>query len=96
MVNFIHECVGCTDIGLPCMGHSCTQGRMELRCDWCDSHVDKLYVYDEDELCEDCLLGSLERKEATEEEDACYLVNEEWLIDTDALGEFERIDFWTI
>ena len=96
MVNFIHECVGCTDIGLPCMGHSCTQGRMELRCDWCEEEVDKLYIVDDDEVCGDCLLASLEQDEQEDWGEVMYLVNGEWLVDVDALGEFKRIDFWTI
>lgn len=92
MVNYIRECVGCTDIGLPCMGHICNQGHYEFICDWCNNKVDTLYEYDDDEICEDCLLGDLEQKV----EYGCeiiYLVNEEWLIDTDALGEFKKIDF---
>lgn len=96
MVNFIHECVGCRSMGFPCMGHSCKQGHIEFICDWCDQEADGLYKFDGDEVCEDCLLKSLEKREATEEEDETFLVNGEWLIDTEALGEFEHIDLWTL
>lgn len=96
MIRFIEECVGCRDMGLPCIYPSCHQGYTECICDWCNEEVDALYRYDGDEICEDCLLSDLEMTEEDEDYEVTYLVNGKWLIGTDALGEFERIDFWTI
>lgn len=93
MVRFIKECVGCTDIGLPCMGYGCTQGYMEIKCDWCDCDADELYKYYGDEICRDCLLGDLDKQEETEEYEETFFVNGQWLVDVDALGEFEKIEF---
>lgn len=51
------ECVGCTSLGLPCMGLGCPNRNVtRLYCDKCDEEVDVLYEYEGQELCEECLL----------------------------------------
>ena len=91
MVRFIHECVGCSSMGFPCMGHSCTQGYMEVICDWCDEEVDQLYVLDGDEVCEDCLLATLDQDEEEDWDEVLYNVDGEWLDRIDALWKFKRV-----
>lgn len=93
MMRFIEECVGCRDMGLPCIYPSCHQGYVERICDWCDCEVDTLYDLDGDEVCADCLLGSLEKREETDEYETLYHVGDEWLVDTDALGEFNEVEY---
>lgn len=97
MVRFIKDCVGCTDIGLPCMGQGCTQGYMEMTCDCCGRDADILYLVDSivngGEYCKDCALETLEKMEEDEENDEAYLVDGEWLVDVDALDSFEKIEF---
>ena len=54
------ECVGCTDIGLYCIGNSCrNRNIVRYYCDKCDGE-DKLYYYDGLELCAECLLNCFE------------------------------------
>lgn len=65
----------------------------EWYCDCCGDRVKEgeLYECDGDQLCRDCLLNSLEKKEATEEYEELYRVGDEWLLDCDAVWEFERV-----
>lgn len=50
------DCVGCRDIGLPCMGSSCPNRLAEhYYCDDCGGEADILYDVDGDEICGDCL-----------------------------------------
>lgn len=53
------ECVGCTSVGLHCLGASC-QNRNIVRfyCDRCGCE-EKLYHYEGEELCVDCILEEL-------------------------------------
>ena len=62
MIRYENECVGCTGLGLPCMGDSCPN-RMVPRfyCDRCKEEVDDLYDFDGEELCGECVLKSLEK-----------------------------------
>lgn len=54
------ECVGCTNIGLYCIGSSCPNRNVpHYYCDRCGNE-DKLYCYDGEELCEECLLKEFE------------------------------------
>ncbi len=92
MRKFIHECVGCSSMGFPCMGRTCKQGYIEKICDWCKYEVDELYKYDGDEICSDCLLSELEMTEEDDDYEVTYLVNGEWLTESDALFEFEKVD----
>ena len=57
MVRYEDDCVGCNEQGLPCRSSSCVLRNVKhLYCDRCKSDVDKLYLYDDMEVCEDCLL----------------------------------------
>ena len=60
MITYEDECVGCpTELG--CMGSACPNRNVpHLYCDKCDEEVEKLYKYDGEEICEDCLLAELE------------------------------------
>lgn len=59
MVKYENDCVGCKDIGLPCFGDSCSNRNVKhLYCDKCGSESDRLYVFDNSQICTDCLLES--------------------------------------
>lgn len=58
MIKTSDECVDC---GLPCLGYLCPNRHIRhLICDKCGDEVDKLYILDGEELCEDCLLEQFE------------------------------------
>lgn len=60
------ECVGCTSMGLPCMGSSCTFKHVtRFYCDKCKEEFEpeKLYQYGAEEVCEQCILKDFERIE---------------------------------
>lgn len=60
-VRFENECVDC---GLPCMGDSCPNRHVKrYYCDKCGEEVEKLYYFDGEELCLDCIEESLEEVE---------------------------------
>lgn len=51
-----NECVGCKDLGLYCLGYSCpNRNVVRFYCDRCGEET-KLYHYDSEEICEECLL----------------------------------------
>ena len=60
MITYEDECVGCpTEMG--CMGSACPYRNVpHLYCDKCEEEVEKLYKYDGDEICEECLLKEFE------------------------------------
>lgn len=60
MKRIENECVGCPpEIG--CLGKSCEYiNVIRLYCDECEYEADILYRYDDEELCQDCLLGRFE------------------------------------
>ena len=58
MERTFNECVGCTDLGLPCIGNYCRNRNVtRFFCDKCDEEISAggIYDYDGQELCEDCL-----------------------------------------
>ena len=57
MIKYENECVGCPQGCIHC-GRDKTQ---HLYCDRCGEDSEELYVFDGEELCEDCLKNSLER-----------------------------------
>lgn len=57
MIKYENECVGCPQGCIHC-GRDKTQ---HLYCDKCGADCEELYVFDGEELCEDCLKNSLER-----------------------------------
>lgn len=64
MVKIENCCVGCTDIGLPCMGSTCPNRRVAVYyCDKCGEELgDDIYEVDDKHYCEGCLLNKF-RKE---------------------------------
>lgn len=63
MKRIENECVDC---GLPCLGDSCPNRNVtRYYCDHCGSE-EKLYHYDNNELCEECLLKQFEVVEGTD------------------------------
>ena len=60
------ECVGCTDMGLYCIGSSCPNRNVaRFYCDGCGDET-TLYDYNGKELCQDCLLKNFEVIEGSE------------------------------
>lgn len=60
MVRLEDECVGCPP-EKGCLGSCCPHRNiMHLYCDDCGYDVEKLYKYDDEELCEECLLKRFE------------------------------------
>lgn len=61
MIKYENDCVGCRDSGMPCRGISCRNRSVKrLYCDECGEESDRLYIYDNEQLCRDCLLGMFE------------------------------------
>lgn len=57
MLSYENDCVDC---GLPCLHSSCRYWRVpHFYCDKCGDETDKLYEYDGQELCEECVLSVL-------------------------------------
>lgn len=65
MIRYENECVGCPrEIG--CLGGSCpNRNVVHYYCDHCGCE-DKLYHYDNGEICEECLLKQFEVVEGTD------------------------------
>lgn len=60
MVRLEDECVGCPP-EKGCLGSCCpNRNIMHLYCDDCGYDVERLYKYDDEELCEECLLKRFE------------------------------------
>lgn len=63
MIRYENECVSC---GLPCLGSSCpNRNVVHYYCDYCGNE-DRLYHYDNLEVCEECLLKQFEVVEGTD------------------------------
>lgn len=61
MIKYENECVGCPP-EMGCMGDSCPNRDVQhLYCDRCGEDCEELFIFDGEELCEDCLKNSLER-----------------------------------
>lgn len=66
MEKIENECVGCVDIGLHCLGDSCpNRNVLHFYCDRC-GWEEKLYYYDGEELCANCLLKEFDVVEGSE------------------------------
>lgn len=53
----------CVDCGLPCLGSSCPyRNVVHFYCDKCGQETD-LYHFEDEELCIDCIVESLEKVE---------------------------------
>ena len=59
-VCYENECVSCPkEIG--CLGQMCPRRKVKkLYCDECQDESDKLYIFGNEELCEECLLKRFE------------------------------------
>ena len=52
-----NDCCGCATESYPCRGDSCSyRHSVHLYCDKCKRDVEKIYEYEDYDLCEDCLL----------------------------------------
>lgn len=72
MMCIENECVGCSSLGLPCLGSGCpNRNVVRFYCDNCGTEIDPGFLRDEPEeydgqhYCEDCLveLGYIEEDE---------------------------------
>ena len=57
MIKYENDCVGCPQGCVHC-GRDKTQ---HIYCDRCGADCEELYVFDGEELCEDCLKDNFER-----------------------------------
>lgn len=61
MIKYEDECVGCSSLGLPCLGTSCINRNVpHWYCDECGDE-DELYEFEGQELCINCIAGKLEK-----------------------------------
>ena len=61
MVIYENECCDCAVPGYPCLGNSCPNRHVKhYYCDDCRDDVEKLYRFDGEELCLDCVEKRLE------------------------------------
>lgn len=61
------ECVGCTSVGLYCLGNACpNRNVVRFYCDRCGDET-VLYKYDDEELCQECLLEKFDIVEGSDE-----------------------------
>lgn len=68
MVKIENDCCDCAAGGYPCRGSACPLRRARhLYCDRCHDEVDVLYDFAGYQLCGDCVLESLEKVEADDE-----------------------------
>lgn len=59
--RYENQCCNCSVPAYPCIGNSCQNRHVKiLECDKCHDEVDKLYIFDGMELCEECLLKEFE------------------------------------
>lgn len=57
MIKYEDECVGCRGSGMQCRGISCRNRCVKrLYCDECGEDSDRLYIYDGQQICQECLL----------------------------------------
>lgn len=60
MTRYENECCDCVVLAYPCMGNSCPNRNVpHFYCDECDRER-KLYHFDNEELCIDCIEKRLE------------------------------------
>lgn len=62
MTKYENECCGCATPGYPCRGSECRMRHVpHYYCDKCHEEADQLYILDDEELCEYCVIESLEK-----------------------------------
>lgn len=63
MEKTVNECVGCRDLGKPCLGSACpNRNILKFFCDRCGIEMTDIYDVDGEELCEDCLKEMFKRE----------------------------------
>lgn len=61
MVTYENECCDCAVPGYPCLGDSCPNRHVKhYYCDECGEDVEKIYRFEGEELCLDCIEKRLE------------------------------------
>ena len=63
MLRPVDECVGCSGMGMPCMGSRCPNRNVpHWFCDKCDDEFEPeaLYDYNDEMLCAECLLNQFD------------------------------------
>jgi hypothetical protein len=81
MIKYENECVGCTTIGLHCIGPSCRNRNVpHFYCDRCKNEA-KLFHYDGDELCAKCIIKDI----STETDEYEY-------DESDVAAEYARVE----
>lgn len=56
MIKYENQCVGCTDVGLYCMGVGCPNRKVAVYyCDQCGAELYDVFMVDGEHLCESCL-----------------------------------------
>ena len=64
MITYEDECCGCATPVYPCMGSACPNRNVPyLYCDKCNEEVDDLYEWDDEQVCIDCIVKSLNKVE---------------------------------
>lgn len=69
MREVVDECVGCTSMGLPCIGSGCSNRNItHYYCDRCKEEFEpeELYQYENEEVCSECILKDFEKIESEE------------------------------
>lgn len=62
MVKFENECMDCDAPGYPCIGKSCPNRNVaHFYCDSCKYEVEELHVFDDKEMCVECIIDRLPR-----------------------------------
>lgn len=62
MISYEDRCVGCTSMGLHCLGDGCPNMNIKiLTCDRCGEQTDEAWEVDGEHLCEDCLKASFDK-----------------------------------
>ena len=70
MIKYEDECTGCRESGMPCRGISCRNRCVKrLYCDECGEDSDRLYIYDGQQICHECLLGMFDVIEGSESDE---------------------------
>ena len=60
MIRYENQCVDCPqELRRGCYG--CSKKNVPVYiCDWCENEVDTLYDFEGDQVCEDCIIESLD------------------------------------
>lgn len=62
MLKYENQCVGCTSMGLSCMGATCPNRNVPIYyCDRCCEELAEVYDVYGEELCEECLKDMFRR-----------------------------------